>query len=821
MVQPPEHGTLTRLDERTFRFTSSPGKTGKITFPWQLHDERDKSPSSTATIQVKPDTEPPIVEGVRSTTPDHHRFRIDLNEPVTKESATNPKHLSIDPDVPIKEIKLQRNGRTIRVHTVKPLKTDKTFRITIRNLVDRSVAENTMPGPVTLSFSRRPYPTEKLLLLARGNGDARDRSGNNHHGSTTQGAFFSSDQGKAGGFGFSGRNGNKKNSVNVGPIKPFQEAKTFTVAFWFRRTRDLDGDSNHDTSNILFSQGSDGSNDNLEIGTEGNTVEVYLHTKKGNGTKRWNGTIRNHHWYHLALTFNSERTNETHLLINGRPVKKWSTWSGKLAPARSPVTIGNTHHVETPFSGVVDDVFVYNRALQPEEIRTIQGSPPYVRGKDPYPLNDLLLLASGDGNAKDQSGFRRHGTPSKGVSVKKHLGKQGAFQFSGNRGKGQNFVRFEPLSGMKRRSSWTISFWFRRSRKRSTNAENGTSTTMFRYGQKDPQLVIGTNGTEIDVSFRNKSELRTRSWEGHLDGGRWYHLTLTYDRKRPNNLWLFINGRSVSKWPLHENIHLTDAPVILGNTPDGSSPFAGIIDEFLMYGRASGPDDVETLRGKKPFPKNNLLLLARGDGNARDQSGNNHHGTLSDGAKTVESKGFRGCFSFAGASGNRNNAVNFGQLEELQHAESFTVAFWFRRTSDTNGNSNHGTSNILFSQGSDSANDNLEIGTEGSKVEIYLDTEGTDTMEAREADLQDHKWYHLTLTFKGDRKKEAWLYLNGQPVKKWGVWDNRLDKANSPVTIGNTLHRETPFTGMIDEIFVYGRALNQQQLHTIIETGSK
>ena len=70
--------------------------------------------------------------------------------------------------------------------------------------------------------------------------------------------------------------------------------------------------------------------------------------------------------------------------------------------------------------------------------------------------------------------------------------------------------------------------------------------------------------------------------------------------------------------------------------------------------------------------------------------------------------------------------VNLGDIDVMDNIERFTFSVWFKRDSDIAGASpiatNHEINNVLLAQSSSASNDNLEIGTEGTKVEIYIDS---------------------------------------------------------------------------------------------------
>jgi len=163
--------------------------------------------------------------------------------------------------------------------------------------------------------------------------------------------------------------------ILLGDINALDNHSLMTISFWFNRTQDLPANSNHRISNIMFAKASDAENDNIEIGTDGGYVEIYLDSDNYNSDLNFDAGISNNTWYHLVLTYNKNDPYEARLYINGSNVKSWNTWGGNIRNASgSPVTIGNTNHVETPFKGYIKEVALWSEALSPYEIMTIYSS---------------------------------------------------------------------------------------------------------------------------------------------------------------------------------------------------------------------------------------------------------------------------------------------------------------------------------------------------------------------------------------------------------------------------------------------------------------
>ena len=167
--------------------------------------------------------------------------------------------------------------------------------------------------------------------------------------------------------------------VNIGDISELRTPSAMSVSFWFKRRSDKPDSSNHhETSNVMYAKASNANNDNIEIGTDGGLVEIYLHTTASDGSvapsnkmDSFDAGITNDTWYHLAFTYDS---SEGRLYIDGTKVNSWSHWGGALvSSAGSPLTIGDTDHIETPFDGLIDDIAVWDTAISDTEVSDIFG----------------------------------------------------------------------------------------------------------------------------------------------------------------------------------------------------------------------------------------------------------------------------------------------------------------------------------------------------------------------------------------------------------------------------------------------------------------
>jgi hypothetical protein len=82
-------------------------------------------------------------------------------------------------------------------------------------------------------------------------------------------------------------------------------------------------------------------------------------------------------------------------------------------------------------------------------------------------------------------------------------------------------------------------------------------------------------------------------------------------------------------------------------------------------------------------------------------------------------------------------------------------------------------------------------------------------------------WYHAAYTFDNDTQTQT-IYLNGVPVAL-GPADLSLGYDSHPVLIGTEFDYNSPvlpFTGEIDEVSIYDRALTAEEIESIYLSGS-
>ncbi|MHC4251006.1 MAG: LamG-like jellyroll fold domain-containing protein, partial [Planctomycetota bacterium] len=169
--------------------------------------------------------------------------------------------------------------------------------------------------------------------------------------------------------------------------------------------------------------------------------------------------------------------------------------------------------------------------------------------------------------------------------------------------------------------------------------------------------------------------------------------------------------------------------------------------------------------------------------------------------------------------------VNCGDIDAMDAAGTFTISLWFNRRADNAGTSldtNHGINNVLFAQSSDSSNDNFELGTEGTSIEIYFDgSSGDGNPVSHDAGIVNDTWYHVAVVYDGSAADRLSIYVDGALGATSNAPNGTLqDSAGSPIALGlarpdGDLHGD--FHGFLDDVRIYDRAFDAAEIQAIFD----
>ena len=331
-----------------------------------------------------------------------------------------------------------------------------------------------------------------------------------------------------------------------------------------------------------------------------NNLRFYIEDESGNSA--FVGTNINYNqWYHVAATWDGE-SGIMKLYINGQLASQTVTAVrpfGDLIPEDSPgVGIGNLNDGENnfPFTGDIDEISLYNRALTTAEIQSIYNASS--AGKCPPSCtpapSGLVGWWPGEGNANDivgmNNGLLENVTFTSGVVGQAFACDPNNFPYGTYTG-----IQIPDQPAYVLTNSLSIEGWIR---------PRGDGYCIFWRGDNRPGLdpyVLSMQGNN-NLRFYIEDESGNSAFVGtNINYNQWYHVAATWDGES-GIMKLYINGQLASQTvtavrPFGDLIPGDSPGVGIGNLNDGQNnfPFTGDIDEISLYNRALSAAEIQAI----------------------------------------------------------------------------------------------------------------------------------------------------------------------------------------------------------------------------------
>jgi hypothetical protein len=288
-----------------------------------------------------------------------------------------------------------------------------------------------------------------------------------------------------------------------------------------------------------------------------------------------------------------------------------------------------------------------------------------------------------------------------------------------------------------------------------------------------------------------------------LSNDNWNHVVMTYSSTGSNNFNLYVNGSLKTQKTITGAIPTNNLSLMFG------SRFRGSMDEVVIYNSALTPTEVQTRYNKISGGLIGKWDFDRGYGaSVSDMSGQNNHGTFVNTPTWVAS----------------TLHDQYGTWEETGNALRFDASDYVALPSGfLNGQAN-GTVNVWFRP------DSLGAGlfTKNSTLDIMVYGNGSlgfmkdlpslpKLITSATGLISPAKWYQATATWGSNGMR---LYLNGQLVaQNADTTAISTDSIHQVARIGQgyVSGGMITFTGTIDEVLIYNRALDPWEIQRIYE----
>jgi len=207
------------------------------------------------------------------------------------------------------------------------------------------------------------------------------------------------------------------------------------------------------------------------------------------------------------------------------------------------------------------------------------------------------------------------------------------------------------------------------------------------------------------------------------------------------------------------------------------------------------------------------------NGNANDYSKNSYDGSLMN-SPTLTDGVMNQCYEFDG----NNQYIQMpqdtysGALSDSD--DTMSIMCWLYPTAVQSASTNHAVQNCFIGHSSSSYNDNLELGVDYDdySLQVYLDTNSNDTTATyTDITLSLNTWHHIALSVNlvdGSVKRYHNGNLIGNDTTTWSG-SNTFDNSGAEFTIAASRSYREPYTGKVDDVRLYSRALSDDEIKTL------
>jgi hypothetical protein len=642
------------------------------------------------------------------------------------------------------------------------------------------------------------------LALYQLNGDANDVS-TNYNGTWSGTAAYTT-----GVFGQSANLSGSNYITMSGLTSFFTPKQTFTVSLWFKT-------SGSNVSRYLFSDEafSFGNNYNITI-SQAAAGWLSIATIYGGVSSNYNTTTtyKDNAWHNIVVTINQSNQTGT-VYIDGAFSGSYTLSTGTKTGTPYPVigTVGNAY---LPFIGQIDQVRIFNTALDPLEIEALYTEEICICDGT---VDTLDILGDGsciatytlDGNANDLSG-NYSGTP---TNVSYGVGE---FDLAGVFNGSSSVIRDIPNSistSLKSNNAFTYSFWIK------FNSLGYQSIIQF---FNDVTSSVSFNGTNFEAYIYNSSlQQKAVINSATVTTGVWYNVVFKGDS---NGIFLYVNNNTPAStswggdWFIYTNATYKYNAIGARQNSGGFTDYVdGSIDQVRIFNKALNSTEVTTLYNETActytpsacvdvFSDNSGISLYQLNGNAFDLD------RRLDGAATNVTWGGAGVF---GTSANMKTLQGYIITPTAIYDNSFSghsVSFWMY-----SGGTNYEAGIYTRTAAEAASGWHIRTSTSGNGINFsWQNSSGSVVFGSSELSYTfAFGWHHVVATWDGTTDTNgAKLYVDGS------LLDQRTANetlASQTFTLGATLGGDRQSAGRsiqgLDQVRFFNRELTSTEVTTL------
>ncbi|MBN1189961.1 MAG: hypothetical protein JXA46_09425 [Dehalococcoidales bacterium] len=658
-----------------------------------------------------------------------------------------------------------------------------------------------------LSIPVAVWSASGLVAYYSFDGDVKDHSGNGYHGTNFEAVFVSGKSGK--GLEFNGQTSYVTVPVDINPdVMP-----VVTMTAWAKPDKT-------NAIQTVISQDDGGYDRDLNIDYRGGGEGWSCFTGSGGVLGYREAAVDQ--WTFLAVVYD-QPAEKVRLYVNNEVFEK----DAVLYPGCNYLDIGRNPSYGEYFSGVIDEVCIFNYALSSSELAGVKSgqipsyNPPATTASTGgggifkpvayYPFN---------GDVKDYSGSGLHGENSGAEFV---TGKYGqALKFNGANSYVSAPVNINPDVMPK----LTITAWAK------ADKANAIQT-----------IISQDNGNcdrALNIDYRGGGEgwscfCGTGSVLGYKEVAvnQWTFLAVVYDQPA-GKVRLYVNNEMFEK---DGTIESGWDHVYIGKSPSFGEDFSGLIDEVMIFNQVLTTSEINSIKSSGPAsvsataptsgqtatpptpsgtptttPSPTVAATGSGsttgsagavayypfDGDVKDYSGSGLHGENS-GAVFVSGK-YGQALKFDGASSFVSSPVNINP--DVMPSMSMTA--WVKADKMN-------AIQTVISQDDGGYDRGLNIDYRGGGEGWSCFTGSGGVLGYKEVAVD--QWTFLAAVYDQPAEKVR-LYVNNEVFEMDAV----LYPGCNYINIGRSPSYGEYFSGVIDEVRIYDRALTSSEIGNIINS---
>jgi len=648
---------------------------------------------------------------------------------------------------------------------------------------------------------------------------ALDYSGNKNKGTLVNGpTWVNGKQGKA--LNFDG--GNDYVEVSDTPTLRFTTSFSVSSRIYFKATDGVNDDVI--VTKTLHASSQTGYYLIQNVGAT--TVSVGFYDGVGYRIASGATSIGLNTWAHVVGIFD-DNGNTLRVYVNGVQDGELTSVTGNPQSNTDPLNIGsNQDQLGKTINGLIDDVRVYNRALSAGEVAAL-----YNVGAAKYtPPNNLGLVGYWSFNegtstvALDYSGNKNKGTLTNGPAWVN--GKQGkALSFDGV----NDYVQVANPTILQNQNI-TVSFWVKPGTQDNAivapiDFSHNWRVSPLAYGSWVIQSEDATTNRNYYFAF-NQGSGATSVYENNGAGagiqyttGVWQHIVYTKSgttqRGYKDGALVWSPAVTTSSSVYYKSgLGLRVGGVV---AYEGTREFNGQLDEVRVYNRALTPSEIKVLYnvGAAKFaPPNNQGLVGYWSFNegtstiALDYSGNKNKGTLVNGPTWADGKQGK-ALNFDGG----NDYVDVPDTPSISLTGNFALSVWIKTTSNS---VQQGIIEKYTTTPPSISGYLIRIRSDGKLQAFSVNSAGTLGSATSNTVITTNVWHYVAAVYDGATMK---IYLDG--VQDVSASDTiNPDDGSGTLKIGARGDDAlTPFSGSIDDVRVYNRALPADEIQKLYNAG--